>query len=91
MMTTMFIAEDYNISPSNLEYERIKLEKKIYLFQKRACCQFLDKGFCLLNVMMWHFDQNLIDCVLTWFVRCEVSHLSLVRLLTMMTWQSIVI
>jgi hypothetical protein len=29
MMTTLFIAEDYNINPSNLEYEWIKLEKKL--------------------------------------------------------------
>ncbi len=64
MMTTMFIAKDYNISPSNLEYEWIKLEKSSIFFQKRACWQFLDNGFCLLNVMMWHFDQNLIDCVI---------------------------
>jgi hypothetical protein len=36
MMITMFIAEDYNISPSNLEYEWIKLEKKIYLKKKKS-------------------------------------------------------
>lgn len=35
MMTTIFIAEDYNISPSNLEYEWIKLEKKTLIFSKK--------------------------------------------------------